>query len=181
MRVSDEAVVLLNAPDGTPERQTVIERCAFRPNIFKNMWDASPNASSPPSLENLRYGLIKDGFTERAAGKAAKSYLDTIALVSGKPSLYDSADDEDDGEGEMQQPNEQPTGRRSSAGAPPPPPPPPPRQGMQRAEFPLAEGVARVEFPSGMSAESYQDLDEWLQLVLRRAKRSIAPNPFEGS
>lgn len=174
MRVSDDAIVLLSAPEGSAERQAALERSAFRPNIFKKLHDDSPDVRTPPSLENIRYSLIKEGFIETAAGKAAKSYLATIGLVSGSGSLYDS--DEEDESSESTVMDETPSGaataRRTTANNPPPPPPPPIKAGMQRADFPLAEGIARIEFPADMSAESYEDFDAWIKLVLRRAKRS---------
>lgn len=175
MRVSDDAVVLLNAPEGAPERQATLERCAFRPNIFKRLREESPDLTTPPSAENLRYGLIKQGFIEEAAGKTAKSYLATIGLVSGNASLYDSDNDEDDSEGKMPQQSGEPgtSTRRTSTPPLTPPPIPPLKPGMQRADFPLAEGIARIEFPADMSPESYEDMDAWLKLVLRRAKRSV--------
>ena len=48
MRVSDDAVVLLNAPEGAPERQEALERCAFRPNIFKQLREESQDLTTPP-------------------------------------------------------------------------------------------------------------------------------------
>lgn len=55
----------------------------------------------------------------------------------------------------------------------------PPLAVAQKAEFPLAEGIARLEFPSSLSPESYEDLEAWLELVLRRAKRSVEPPSAE--
>ena len=49
----------------------------------------------------------------------------------------------------------------------------PPKPGAERAEFPLPEGVARLDFPASLSAASYADMQAWLELILRRAKRSI--------
>jgi|GraSoi2013_100cm_1033763.scaffolds.fasta_scaffold311780_1 hypothetical protein len=53
------------------------------------------------------------------------------------------------------------------------PPAMPPKPGIERAEFPLPEGVARLEFPAALSTASYEDMEAWLELVLRRAKRSV--------
>ncbi len=49
----------------------------------------------------------------------------------------------------------------------------PAKPGTERAEFPLPEGIARVEFPAAMSVESYEDMQALLELILRRAKRSV--------
>lgn len=59
--------------------------------------------------------------------------------------------------------------------------PPPLKPGMQRADFPLPEGIARIEFPASMSSESYEEIAAWLQLLLRRAKRDVKPTEKKGA
>lgn len=44
---------------------------------------------------------------------------------------------------------------------------------VQRATFPLPEGLVALEIPGGpLSQESLEDLQAWLEVMLRRAKRS---------
>jgi hypothetical protein len=43
----------------------------------------------------------------------------------------------------------------------------------ERAQFPLPEGVVRIEFPTSMSSASYNDMQAWLDLLMRRAKRTV--------
>jgi hypothetical protein len=43
----------------------------------------------------------------------------------------------------------------------------------ERAQFPLPEGVVRIEFPTSLSSASYNDMQAWLDLVMRRAKRAV--------
>jgi hypothetical protein len=43
----------------------------------------------------------------------------------------------------------------------------------ERAQFPLPEGVVRIEFPTSLSNASYNDMQAWLDLVMRRAKRAV--------
>lgn len=176
MSVSDDAVTLVRAPADNPDRFAALERCAFRPPIFKKLREDSPNLATPPSLENIKYSLAKEGFTDAAAGKAAKSYLSTIAFVAGQTSAYDSDEDEEEAD-DTETPSNTPerAAPPASAGASAPSSPPT-KAGMQRAEHPLPEGVARFEFPTAMSADSYDELETWLQLLLRRAKRSVQAN-----
>jgi hypothetical protein len=47
------------------------------------------------------------------------------------------------------------------------------RPGIERASFPLKGGLAVVEMPSALSREDFEDFQAWIQLVLRKAKRSI--------
>jgi hypothetical protein len=46
--------------------------------------------------------------------------------------------------------------------------------GMRREIFGLDEGEVVLTFPENLSAESYQDLADHLELFLRKAKRRIA-------
>lgn len=158
LRVTDDAITLMNAPEGAPEQRSALERCAFGTDLFTDLRNEFPDTN--PSLENLRFNLIKRGFTQAAAEKAAANYLSTVALVLGSPGGYNSAATNEEPSGMLQTP----THSKPST---------PPALGIQRADFPLAEGVARIEFPADMSPESYEDLDAWVKLVLRRAKRGV--------
>lgn len=44
---------------------------------------------------------------------------------------------------------------------------------IHRATFPLPEGLVALEIPERLSAESFEDLEAWLQVMLRRARRSV--------
>lgn len=48
-----------------------------------------------------------------------------------------------------------------------------PPTGVQQATMPLPEGDAALQWPKAMSRESFEDFEAWLQLMLRRARRSI--------
>jgi hypothetical protein len=48
-----------------------------------------------------------------------------------------------------------------------------PRAGVSRATLPLAEGVAALELPDRLSPESYEDLKDWMDVMLRRAERMM--------
>ena len=57
--------------------------------------------------------------------------------------------------------------------AKPPPPPVLLEPKAERAQFPLPEGVVRLEFPANLSSASYADMQAWLDVIMRRAKRGI--------
>lgn len=158
LRVSDAAVDLITAPDGSPDRAKALVYAAFRPTLFSEL---RGDYQGRPSLENLRHNLSKRGFTQEAAQKAAETYLATYDLVPENWRGYTG------GEWEEEEEPVQPTI------IPQTPPQPAPKAGIHRAEFPLTEGVASVEFPDSMSEDSYAELVDWLELVKRRAKRSI--------
>jgi len=96
LRISDDAIIALNAPEGSPERMAALGRLALKPTLFQELLKNFPD--SMPSLENLKFSLVKRQFTPEAAEKAAKSYLATLNLVSGIPDEYNPPEDEEDGE-----------------------------------------------------------------------------------
>lgn len=113
MRISDDAVKALMAPTGSTERSEALGRLANRPALFQELRKDFPDTL--PSLDNLKYALVKRQFTPDAAEKAAKSYLATMNLVAGIPDAYSGPDEEEGGD----------SGERDGENPPPPPPPPP--------------------------------------------------------
>lgn len=114
LRVSDDAVTALMAPEGSPERTSALSRLALRPTLFQELRKDFPDTL--PSVDNLKFSLIKRQFTPDAAEKAAKSYLATMNLVAGVPDTYNPIDDEEETVDE---------GDNGANGNDPPPPPPP--------------------------------------------------------
>ena len=45
---------------------------------------------------------------------------------------------------------------------------------LNRATYPLPEGVAALELPDSLSPESYEDLRAWIDVVMRLARRSVS-------
>lgn len=78
LRISQDAIICIEAPDGSPELAEAILRCANNPPIFKEITSEYPGL---PSEQNLRFFLIKKGFSPDAAAKAAKNYLSTMRFA----------------------------------------------------------------------------------------------------
>ena len=51
--------------------------------------------------------------------------------------------------------------------------------GMKEDVFTLEEGPVILQYPESLSQESFEDLESWLQLVIRKAKRSIRTEATE--
>ncbi|MFG1189245.1 hypothetical protein [Xanthobacter flavus] len=113
LRITDDAVKALMAPQGSGERSEALSRLALHPNLFQELRKDFPETM--PSLDNLTYSLIKRQFTPDAAEKAAKSYLATMNLVAGIPDAYNGPDEEDGDEDSDEEPV-----RRQSPPTPPP-------------------------------------------------------------
>ena len=58
---------------------------------------------------------------------------------------------------------------------------------MKQDTFTLSEGDVVLQWPSGLSKESAEDIEDWLMLVLRKIKRSadeakvVEQEPDDGS
>jgi hypothetical protein len=116
LRISDDALTALTAPADSPDRQAALARLAQKPSLFQELRKDFPDTL--PSEANLEYSLVKRGFTQMAAEKAAKSFLATMRLASGVTDNYNPSDEAEEGDEE------------GGYNDPPPPPPPPgkPRQ-----------------------------------------------------
>ncbi|MET4788263.1 hypothetical protein ABIF64_000441 [Bradyrhizobium japonicum] len=114
LKISDDAVTALMAPANSNERVVALGRLASKPALFQELRKDFPDTL--PSIENLKFALIKRQFTPDAAEKAAKSYLATMNLVAGWPDAYNPPDEESsEGDGGIEEEEEDD-------------PPPPPKQ-----------------------------------------------------
>ena len=169
LHITPLAVTILVDPPGSEERKKALREAAFRPNLFAEL--AKQYGERTPTEENVTAHLQKNGFTPQAAAAAAKNYGETLYLLSreaesssephdfkpDKPSDSvgsDTADDQED---------------------PVPPNTCPPRRDV----FSLAEGDAVLQVPTPLSPESVEDLNDWLQLVVKRYRRLHANKPEE--
>jgi hypothetical protein len=160
LRLSDDAIVVIAAPAGA-ERTAALGRLALKPSLFQDIRKDFPD--SLPSEDNIKFWLIQRQFTEGAAGKAARSYLNTMRLAAGQNVEYNPAseeDEEDDEEVQTPPPMQHQKGRT-----------PPPKAGMLEEVFTLDEGPVTLTFPASLSGESYQDLADHIAIFLRKAKR----------
>jgi hypothetical protein len=85
VRISDDAVSAMMAPEGSIERKDTLKRLASKPALFNEI---SKEFLTPPSEDNLRYWLIKRGYAPDASEKASKVYLATEKLASQTTGEY---------------------------------------------------------------------------------------------
>jgi hypothetical protein len=86
LRVTDDAVTILELPDNDPTRIEAVEKAAFTPTLFEELRDTF--GESLPSDDNLRHYLIKKNFLPKAANDVVRIYRDNLQLVSVSKSLY---------------------------------------------------------------------------------------------
>jgi hypothetical protein len=170
IRVTDDAVICLEAPSDASERGEALSRCGLNPPIFREI---RASFETLPSEHNLRFFLVKRGYTPEAAGKAAQNYLATMRLVGDQTRSNEVRRDEApvqpdtaaDTGGYLKQPalaQAPPAGGPAASLTPP---------GTRRTVFDLTEGEVVITFPDALSAESVSDLQDYISVFMKKAKR----------
>jgi hypothetical protein len=166
LRLTEDAITCLEAPEGSQERASALMRCSTKPSIFQEISAEYPTL---PSEHNLKFFLVKRHYTSEAAGKAAQTYLATMRLVSDSGGSYYSPEPTEAAAVETMerlQARAAPSGAayapgRAALGA-----------GMRQSVFNLDEGDVTLTFPANLSSEGYAELKEYLDIFLRRAQRA---------
>lgn len=168
-RVSEDAITALMAPDGSDDKLHAMRRLAYRPSLFREI---SKDFSTRPSDSNLRYWLVKRGFSPEGAAKAAKTYLATISLV-GVSEAEHGYQPPAIGDEEAMVTTEEPrsahalTPKFFGVGEPVL------KTGFRQEIFTLDQGDVTITFPENLSPESFEDLEDHLQIFLRKMKRRV--------
>lgn len=50
---------------------------------------------------------------------------------------------------------------------------------MNQDTFTIGDGIAVLQWPAHLTAESVQDLEDWLSLVMRKIKRNVCSQALE--
>ena len=176
VRVSNLArrIILDERPDSR-ERVQLLKEAALRPKLHTELWDKW--ASNLPSDVNIAYHLVADrGFNEKTVEGFIAGYkasLDFAELINnGK--LADGGRGEKENETAsssgsaalFRQILQAPKAQESHVA-------PTARPRMNQDTFTLDEGQVVLQWPADISAESYDDLKAWLDLITRRMKRTV--------
>jgi hypothetical protein len=152
-RVTDLAVRILAFPPGSPERRAALGEAASRPELFVELDQRFGRGQASDGA--IRAWLVTRGFIPPAAEAAVRAYRETKQLLEAE-------------------------GDASLPAAPPPLQPETPEvvieppkaeSGMRRAVFGLAEGEVVITAPVFLSAESVNDLQDYLDVFMKRARR----------
>lgn len=162
-RVSDLAVALIAHAPGTPERTAALHTASSLPELFVELDKRFPDGKA--SDQALRSYLLTSKFIPGAADAAIRSYRDTKQLVDAESGGYIEPVKEPEISPMM--PNTHQTGAEKASFAPAAPAKP----GMLQEVFNLEEGPVTLMFPASMSEDSFQDLSDRIDIVLRGLKR----------
>jgi len=167
-RVSEDCITALMAPDGSHDKTEALRRLALKPGLFQEI---SKEFATPPSNNNLRYWLVKRGFSPDGAEKAAKTYLATVAVVTLAERDYDLTspfEEEDVMLNAEPSRTTLPSQRLHSGGDPTP------AANTRREVITLDQGEVTITFPENLSPDSFEDLKDHLQIFLRKLRRRVA-------
>lgn len=85
VRVSEDAITLLNAPTSSQERADALVRAFEAPSAFSLL-----RTRDDASADTLRWHLIKSNFRDDAADKLLRVYLESKELVNAQGGAFDS-------------------------------------------------------------------------------------------
>jgi hypothetical protein len=183
-RVSQRALnIIVHEPGSSSDRLTAMREAAFLPEVFSELVDRFRGGN--PSDAAIRAHLLAARFIPAAADTVVRSYRETIGLLHSEEDAYKRANpiqaemvemdarmDEANERGELLFPAKAPA--KSALVAPSDSVNEALRVGIRREVFALTEGDVVLSFPSNLSHDSYADLEAYLQIFLRRAKRMAA-------
>jgi hypothetical protein len=80
LRVSDQALSLINLPPDDPEHLAALREAALRPTLFREIHETY--GDTPPSDGVLRNYLLKNEFNHKVADDVIRLYRETMDLIS---------------------------------------------------------------------------------------------------
>lgn len=93
LRVSNDAVTLLELPTSDPRYKEAFLKVIFAPSLFKELRETL--GVTLPSEANLRHTLILKGFLSKAANEVIRVYGENLKLVDSLGVGYSEADSPD--------------------------------------------------------------------------------------
>jgi hypothetical protein len=175
IQLSELALDILIAPsDDDPKRIAAIKRAALSPKLHRKLWEHYNGEL--PSDGNIGTYLVRElTFNDAQVNRFIKEFRSTIAFaqldVSDIMTPADNAMDDMNDDGSEFHPSPEQPKRRLPVQA---------QSGFQQATFPLNGGDALVQWPEHLSSAEFEDFQDWLELVIRKVKRSVSERAEAG-
>lgn len=178
VKVSETALrILLDQREDQTERLALIRQVALQPAIHRLLFEKYGDGL--PSDATVRHFLVFDQkFNPQAANEIIAEFKATAAFAGlYQPSAVLDKAKIDEGDGDEIVEDQEDSDD-------PPPPPPNDAKGKARIErtkkvgmkedvFSLKEGDVVLQWPEHLSPESYEDLEAWTEIILRKIKRNV--------
>ncbi len=161
--ISDLAMKILQYQVGSKEYKSAISKALVNPDIFSQLYEKYASASD----EALRSMLVVEmNFSESGAINFISSFRDNIELARLNGISYSSSI-------ETEQENDdkiitEPVVSKQSKKVPMDQN----IEGMRQDVFSFKEGTAVLQWPENLSEDSASDLEDWLNLIIKKAKRA---------
>ncbi len=172
VKLTDLALrIILDSREQSTERDQAIKEAALRPQIYRELWNHW-NGNLPSKDVIQTYLAIEKGFGPGAIPNVIADFMKTISFAELTPldimppaRNSGSGDDEDDEDDDHEQGHK---GRRRQMQA-----------GTKEDVFTLDEGQVILQWPERLSQESFEDFESWLELVIKKVKRSVGKETDE--
>ena len=148
LRVSDLALRIIAHPPGSAARRAALAEAASRPVLFQELDQRFPGGRASDTA--IRAFLLTQGFIPPAAETALRAWRDTRHMLEAEATLGQPEDD----------PALDPEPIDTAEAI-----------GLRRAVFGLAEGEVVITAPVFLSPESVNDLQDYLDVFMKRARR----------
>jgi hypothetical protein len=163
VRVSDLALRIIAHPPGSAERREALQEAATRPELFQVLDQRFPGGRASDAA--IRAFLLTQGFIPPAAENALRAWRETRQMLSAETALEPAPS-------VIAAPSATVTAAPATVPAPEAAPAEPePAIGTRRAVFGLAEGEVVITAPVFLSPESVNDLQDYLDVFMKRARR----------
>lgn len=157
--------IILDSREPSPERDAAVKEAALKPAIYRELW--THWEGQLPSDDTIRtYLTLNKGFNEASVQGFITDFKKTISFAKLTPADTMSqagGGPDDEEEGEEDDPVEQPRQHRRR----------PMQAGMKEDTYTLGDGQVVIQWPDSIAPEEYEDLETWLQLMIRKVKRSV--------
>lgn len=163
--------------DGRPGvKEQLLAEAALRPRAIAE-YALAWRGGRPDDTHSLSQLKFEGGFNDEGARLFLRVFDETIRFAQGfqsdKKDETEVSENREDGYKEPENKGEDRSKERQ-------PKRQEPKMGMKEDVFSLKEGDVSLQWPETLSADSYQDLEDWTKLLLRKIKRSVVAPSEDG-
>lgn len=157
-------------------KKEILRRSALKPKAISQYWQkwGADRLPDPICIDEL---VMKGGFSDTGAPVFLKVYDETIAFAGlshgDKMDVAADADDDATVAPPSAPPSGAPMNTQVTTSHHATPPIRQPVAGIRQDTFTLDEGQAVLQWPERLCADSFEDFESWIQLQLKKIKRSI--------
>jgi hypothetical protein len=92
VKITDDAFTILNAPEGSIDKNQALKRAALAPDVFQDIINQYPR--NLPSDENIKWFLQQKDFSAQAANATIQSFRETISFANVYEKGYNTGDEQ---------------------------------------------------------------------------------------